>query len=206
MDPVQKLTEYFLKFPGIGRRQARRFVYHLLSKDQKYLSGFADLIAEIKKEILECSSCHRFFSSKIPKGELCDICKDETTDTGTIMVVEKDFDLESVRKSGAYSGRYFVLGGTVPFLDKNPNEFIRAKALSGEIEKSGKAKTLKEIILALSANPEGEHTVLYVKKILEPLAEKYHFKISVLGRGLSTGTELEYSDSDTLRNAFKNRG
>ena len=206
MDPIQKLTEYFLKFPGIGRRQARRFVYHLLSKDQKYLSGFSDLIAEIKKDISECSSCHRFFSSKTPLGKLCDICKDTTTDTETIMVVEKDFDLENVRKSGAYSGRYFVLGGTLPFLDKNPNESIRAKALFDEVEKGGKAKILKEVVLALSANPEGEHTALYVKKILEPLAEKYQFKISVLGRGLSTGTELEYSDSDTLKNAFKNRG
>ena len=89
------------------------------------------------------------------------------------------------------------------------------KALYDEVEKGltasnaqagGKAKILKEVVLALSANPEGEHTALYVKKILEPLAEKYQFKISVLGRGLSTGTELEYSDSDTLKNAFKNRG
>ena len=206
MNSIEKLTNYFLKFPGIGRRQARRFVYHLLSKDQKYLSGFSDLIAEIKKDISECSSCHRFFSSKTAPEKLCDICKDTTTDTETIMVVEKDFDLENVRKSGAYSGRYFVLGGTLPFLDKNPNESIRAKALFDEVEKGGKAKILKEVILALSANPEGEHTALYVKKILEPLAEKYQFKISVLGRGLSTGTELEYSDSDTLKNAFKNRG
>jgi len=206
MNSIEKLTNYFLKFPGIGRRQARRFVYHLLSKDQKYLSGFSDLIAEIKKDISECSSCHRFFSSKTAPEKLCDICKDTTTDTETIMVVEKDFDLENVRKSGAYSGRYFVLGGTLPFLDKNPNESIRAKALFDEVEKGGKAKILKEVVLALSANPEGEHTALYVKKILEPLAEKYQFKISVLGRGLSTGTELEYSDSDTLKNAFKNRG
>ncbi len=206
MDSIQKLTEYFLKFPGIGRRQARRFVFHLLSKDQKYLSGFADLIAEIKKEILECSSCHRFFSSKIPEGGLCDICKDPSTDTTTIMVVEKDIDLENVRKSGAYHGRYFVLGGILPFLDKNPNESIRAKALFAEVEKGVKAKTLKEVIFALSANPEGEHTELYLKKILEPLAEKNQLKLSVLGRGLSTGTELEYSDSDTLKNAFKNRG
>jgi len=206
MNSIEKLTNYFLKFPGIGRRQARRFVYHLLSKDQKYLSGFSDLIAEIKKDISECSSCHRFFASKTAPEKLCDICKDTTTDTETIMVVEKDFDLENVRKSGAYSGRYFVLGGTLPFLDKNPNESIRAKALFDEVEKGGKAKILKEVVLALSANPEGEHTALYVKKILEPLAEKYQFKISVLGRGLSTGTELEYSDSDTLKNAFKNRG
>lgn len=205
MDQIEKLTTYFLKFPGIGRRQARRFVYHLLSKDQKYLSGFADLISEIKKEISECSSCHRFFSSKTSKGELCDICRDAATDTATIMVVEKDVDLENVQKSGAYHGKYFVLGGTVPFLDKNPHESIRAKALVDEVEKDCKATTLKEVILALSANPEGEHTTLYVKNILERFVEKYRLKISVLGRGLSTGTELEYSDSDTLKNAFKNR-
>lgn len=206
MDPVQKLTEYFLKFPGIGRRQARRFVYHLLSQDQKYLNSIAQSIIDIKKEIAECSSCHRFFSSPTIKGSLCDICSDPTTDTTTIMVVEKDFDLESIKKSGAFHGRYFVLGGTLPFLDKNPNDFIRSKLLVSEVEKVVKAKSLREIILALSANPEGEHTMLYIKKILEPLGSKHNFKISTLGRGLSTGTELEYSDSETLKSAFENRG
>jgi len=64
---------------------------------------------------------------------------------------------------------------------------------------------LKEIIFALSLNPEGENTLQYTKKILEPLAQKYGIKVTTLGRGLSTGTELEYSDSDTLQNALKNR-
>lgn len=206
MNSIEKLSSYFLKFPGIGARQARRFVYHLLTKDEKYLKELAGAIITIKKEVSECASCHRFFSPQGTKMVLCTICGDDHTDKTMMMVVEKDVDLENIHKSGAYHGRYFVLGGTLPFLDNNPNESIRAKSLFDEVEKSAKAKTLKEIILALSANPEGEHTTLYVKKILESLAEKNHVSISLLGRGLSTGTELEYSDSDTLKNALKNRG
>lgn len=206
MDPIGKLSSYFLKFPGIGARQARRFVYHLLTKDEKYLKELADSIITIKEDITECTSCHRFFSPHNAKINLCALCSDQHTDRSIMMIVEKDVDLENVRKSGAYQGRYFVLGGTLPFLNKDPNESIRARILFDEVEKSAKSGALKEVIVALSANPEGEHTTQYVTNILEPLARKHKLKITMLGRGLSTGTELEYSDSDTLKSALKNRG
>lgn len=206
MDSIEKLTAHFLKFPGIGRRQARRFAYHLLSKDQGSLHDLAQLIKGIKQEIAECASCHRFFAPGPGKNATCDVCRDPNADLTTLLLVEKDFDMENIRKSGAYSGRYFVLGGTLPLFDKNPNESIRVRMLFEESEKSAKAGTLKEIIIALSANPEGEHTTQYVAKVLEPLVQKYKIKTTTLGRGLSTGTELEYSDRDTLKNALKNRG
>jgi recombination protein RecR len=206
MDSIEKLTAHFLKFPGIGRRQARRFAYHLLSKDHGSLNDLANLIKGIKQEITECASCHCFFAPGSRKNVTCDVCRDPHVDPTTLLVVEKDFDMENIQKSGAYAGRYFVLGGTLPLFDKDPNESIRAKLLFEEAEKNAKTGTLKEIIIALSVNPEGEHTTQYVAKILEPLAKKYKIKVTTLGRGLSTGTELEYSDSDTLKNALKNRG
>jgi recombination protein RecR len=73
------------------------------------------------------------------------------------------------------------------------------------VQDRAKEGTLKEIVLAMSANVEGENTLAYLSKILAPLAEKYSLKISALGRGLSTGTELEYSDADTFKNAIENR-
>ena len=121
------------------------------------------------------------------------------------MVVSNDIDLENIEKSGSFSGKYFVLGGTVPILDKSPRRKIRIDKLIAQVEKLAKKEELKEIILAMNFNPEGENTALFLKKELSPTIEKYNLKISSLGKGLSLGTELEYSDPETLKNAFENR-
>lgn len=97
-----------------------------------------------------------------------------------------------------------MLGGSVPILEKNPEKRIRQKELLEVVEKRSK-DGLKEIIIALNYNPEGENTLTYLSEILKPLADKNNLKISTLGRGLSTGTELEYSDTETIKNALKNR-
>ena len=89
-------------------------------------------------------------------------------------------------------------------MEKNPENRIRQKELVGIIKKKID-EGLREIIIALNYNPEGENTLTYLSQILRPLCEKHGVKISALGRGLSTGTELEYSDSDTIKNALKNR-
>ncbi len=120
------------------------------------------------------------------------------------MVVEKDSDLESVKKSRTYHGKYFILGGLVPIIEKNTKSKVRVEELKKKIEKSGK-DNLKEVILAFSLSPQGDHTDHYVRGELKPITEPLGIKISSLGRGLSTGTELEYSDNDTLKNALKNR-
>jgi recombination protein RecR len=121
------------------------------------------------------------------------------------MIVSRDIDLDNIEKGHVFSGKYFVLGGLIPILDKFPEKRIRLKELLAIVEKHA-TKGLKEIILGLDANSEGEYTSDYVKKELSPIAEKYGIKISELGRGLSTGTELEYSDPETIKNALKNRG
>ena len=120
------------------------------------------------------------------------------------MLVSHDVDFENIEKTHFYNGYYFILGGTVPILEKTPEKRIRQKDLIQSIEKKIK-DGLSEIIIALSYNPEGENTLSYLSQILKPLADKNKTKISTLGRGLSTGTELEYSDSDTIKNALKNR-
>jgi recombination protein RecR len=109
-----------------------------------------------------------------------------------------------VEKTKFFNGYYFILGGTVPILEKNPEKRIRQNELLSVVEKRIK-NGLKEIIIALSYNPEGENTLTYLRQILQTLTEKNNIRISTLGRGLSTGTELEYSDSDTIKNALKNR-
>jgi recombination protein RecR len=126
------------------------------------------------------------------------------------MIVARDSDLEAVEKSGVYNGLYFVLGGIVPILEKEPEKRVRLAELKKRVQglplyKNTRATLVQEIILSMSATPDGEHTAEVVKVFLEKNIKDSKVKITVLGKGLSTGTELEYSDTETLKNALKNR-
>ena len=203
MDTTEKLTEVFKEFPGIGERQAKRFVYFLMARNPSYAENLSKLILELKKEISQCSECFRFFVNKNNK-KVCEICSDPNIDSSVLMIIEKDSDLESVKKSKTYNGKYFILGGLVPIIEKNTATKIRINELIEKIKKDAK-NGLSEIILAFSSSPQGDHTDFYIRNQLKNLIEPSNIKISSLGRGLSTGTELEYSDNDTLKNALKNR-
>ena len=193
---VDRLIESFLKFPGIGPRQAKRFVYFLAGESKAYVDNLAKLILEVKSGMKQCESCYRYFESKNIEIDLCPVCSGASRDSSVIMVVEKDVDLENIERTGNFRGKYFVLGGLLS-LGGNETASVRLKQLFDKVQKEKPA----EIILATSATVEGENTNLYIERILEPLK----VKITRLGRGLSTGAELEYSDSDTIENALKNR-
>lgn len=202
-DPIEKLAKYFKEFPGIGERQAKRFVYFLLHKNPNYVKELADEIIFLKDIIHQCPSCYLFFQGDM--DQLCSVCKDPKTDKTSLLIIEKDADYENIKKSKNYSGMYFILGGLAPIVTKETPSFLRLKELLNTIENRAKNHQLKEIIIALSLNPQGEHTDMYLREKISPLEEKYKFKIVSLGRGLSTGTELEYSDGETIKNALKNR-
>ncbi len=204
MDSINKLSELFKEFPGIGPRQAKRFVYYLLSRNNGYLENLSKLVTELKREIKNCPSCFRFFPNDAAKSPLCSVCRDSNRDSSSLMIVARDVDFEAIEKSHSYSGFYFVLGGTVPILEKEPEKKIRVKELAARV-KARAAEGLKEIIIATSVNPEGENTHDFIVTLLSPIIKQSGIKLSGLGRGLSTGTELEYSDSDTIKNALKNR-
>lgn len=210
MDITEKLTEIFKEFPGIGERQAKRFVYFLMYKNSAYAENLCKLVFELKKEVMQCKECFRFFTPMFKGTEthtsgknvgICEICLN--ADPSTLMIVEKDSDLESVNKSKVYNGKYFILGGLVPIVEKNTKSKVRIEELKQKV--SSPKTVLGEIILAFSISPQGNHTDAYVREQLKDIAEKLNIKISSLGKGLSTGTELEYSDNDTLKNALKNR-
>jgi recombination protein RecR len=213
MDIIDKLTEIFKEFPGIGERQAKRFVYFLMSRSPSYTENLALLMKDLKKDIAQCSECFRFFIlQKNTPQSVCEICNNPNIDQNLLMVVEKDSDLESVKKSHVYNGKYFILGGLVPIVEKTTKSRIRIEELKQKIQKESEARpnmlglaSLKEIILAFSLSPQGDHTDQYVREQIKDLTDKLDIKISSLGRGLSTGTELEYSDNETLKNALKNR-
>lgn len=199
MDSLQKLISYFREFPGIGPRQAERFAFFLLVKNNGYRESLAEEIISLKKNISLCKECFRFFSGS---NEACPICKDKTRDTSLLMIVAKDVDLNTIEKTKKYSGRYFVLGGHIPILDKDPEEKVRLKELIKYLERKS---TIKEIIFALSVNTEGEYTRNQIENAIKPMVQKNNITVSVLGRGLSTGTEIEYSDKETIASALEHR-
>ena len=203
MNPIDKLVKIFSEFPGIGPKQARRFVYFLITRSTGFIKDFEKNIEELRADIVSCGECRRYFI-KSGTQKLCPICSDEHRDKNILLVVSRDVDLENIEKSHGFAGTYFVLGGTVPILDKNPEQKIRLEDLLSQVSVKA-AHGLSEIILGLDANAEGEYTADLVKNSLAPILAKHGIKISELGRGLSTGSELEYSDPDTIKYALKNR-
>lgn len=201
MTIIEELTEYFRKFPGVGPRQASRFVYYLLRQSKENLNKLASLIPELADHVSTCSKCQRYFMKKQDE-EVCKVCSDPNRNKQKLIVISHDSDFESVERSGSFDGFYFILGGIIPILEKEPEKKIRLGQLKKRVSEMIPDQ-LEEVILALNANPEGDNTAYFIKNQLEK--EYSHLKITTLGRGLSTGTELEYSDSDTIKNALKNR-
>ncbi len=196
MDRIEELAQAFTRFPGIGPRQAKRFVFHLLSVAQSERLKLSELIGALGKDVHQCPECLRYATGS---SAVCNYCVDKSRDDSLLMLIEKDQDLAAVERAGTYKGRYFVLGGVLTLSGKGS---IREKELGKAIEKR-LAKGLKEIVLALSATSEGEHTADHLRELLASYRDKVHF--SELGRGLATGSELEYSDGETLRAALSNR-
>ncbi len=201
MNVIDELIQIFRKFPGVGPRQAERFVFHLLRQEKSDLHKISQLLPTLGDQMQKCELCQKFFLSE-KHGSVCKICSNPNRNKNILMIVARDVDLQSVEKSNTYDGEYFVLGGSVPILEKEPEKRIRLRKLLQILEKY---PDLKEIIIALNANPEGENTTEIVKKWVKEYIEKNDIKVSVLGRGLSTGTELEYSDGDTIKNALEGR-
>lgn len=197
MDHIDELASALARFPGIGPRQAKRFVFFLLATPTAERAKLAELIASLGKNVRQCPECLRFHNGS--SALVCNYCSDKTRDDTQLMLVEKDQDFAAVERAGTYRGRYFVLGGVLTLSGKGA---IREKELLKMVEKRLQ-NNLKEVVLALSATSEGEHTVDHIHTLLAPYRDR--LKISELGRGLATGSELEYSDPETLRAALSNR-
>lgn len=203
MNPIERLTQIFERFPGIGPRQARRFVGHLLQQTDAARRTLAEDIKKLGAEVRSCEKCFRWFAKVEPsQTKLCSVCGSAGRDGSLLCVVEKDADLEGVERGG-YKGLYFVLGGTIPLAVESGEKFVRMRELLKRAEAG--AGTLKEIVLGLSATTEGDHTRLILREKLLPLSENHNFRLSSLGRGLSTGSELEYADPETVASALNSR-
>lgn len=200
MDALERLSKLFERFPGIGPRQAQRFVQFLLRSSPAIRREIVESIRELGSDVHHCPSCQRYHTGK--KG-LCDICSSSSRDKALLAIVASDADLGALERSHTFKGLYFVVGGLLS-LASDRMSGLRVKELLDSLPKRIE-NGLKEAILAFPANPEGDATAI---RIREELAERYQgdtLIISTLGRGLSTGSELEYADPETLKNALENR-
>ena len=202
MTNLDKLISLFEKFPGVGARQARRFAFHVLTMAEVDTAELSKLIANLQASVVECQSCHRFFATS--NGDICSICSSANRDRTRLLVGERDSDVAAIERAGVYDGLYFVLGGTVPLLNKKDTGKLRGGALKATVQKRQSEQDLTEVILGFSVNPDGENTARFVESIIQEAVEA-DLTLSHLGRGLSTGSELEYADPDTIKNALQNR-
>ncbi len=197
-DPLDRLISIFEKFPGIGPRQAGRFVQYLLRSSPAARREFSDAVRELGGSVHQCISCMRYHSGD---AKLCSICSNVQRDTSSLAVVASDADLAALEASGTYRGLYFVLGGTIS-LASDKVSGLRIKQLLDSLP-ARLEKGLKEIILAFPANPEGDATSVRVREELGRGVPST--KVTSLGRGLSTGSELEYADPETIQAALESR-
>ena len=189
---IQKLIEQFSYLPGIGPKTAQRLAFYLLKKPQTDLEDFAQSLINAKKDLKTCSIC-----LNLSQQDPCLICSDNSRDQSTVCLVAENHDLESLERTGEYKGVYHILGGTL-----NPLEGIGPDNLNiNQILNRLKAGKVKEIILGLSPDLEGESTMIYLQQLFKPL----NLKITRLAKRLPSGSDIEYADEITLGSALKNR-
>ena len=198
MNPKFKhIVSLFRKLPGVGPRQAGRFVLALMDKPDSDLQEFGEAISNLKNNITLCQICHN-----LSENHICSICADGKRDATKIMVLEKVTDLESIERTGLYKGHYHILGGAVNPVDGIFPENLNLDSLEGRIAKLTSTDNQIEIIIGTNPNTAGETTAMYIRDMLE---NRSNIKITHLARGLASGSHLEYADEITLKNALEFR-
>jgi recombination protein RecR len=190
--PVAALINEFSKLPTVGPKTAARLVFHLLNRPRHEAQALAEAIVAVKDRVRFCSTC---FS--LTEEDPCSVCADERRDAHTVCVVAEAKDVYAVERTGAFKGRYHVLGGLISPMDGIGPSQLRVKEL---IERIGREDS-REIILATNPNAEGEATALYVSRLIHPLG----ITVTRLAYGLPIGGDLDYADEITLTKALEGR-
>jgi recombination protein RecR len=191
-DSITSLIAALSKLPGVGPRSAERIALHLVQTDSTAVKQLADAILLASERIQFCTTCGAL-TEKSP----CPICADSRRDGSLLCVVERAVDILSIEKAGTFRGRFHVLGGKISPLDGVEPEDLRI----ADLEKRLSGEPIKEIIIALSTDVEGDATSYYLAKRLA----RSGLKISRIAYGLPAGSGLEYADELTLSRALEGR-
>ncbi len=189
---LQNAVAEFSKLPGIGKKTALRLVLHLLKQDVNDVQHFSETIAKMREEIRFCQRC-----CNISDGDICSICANSMRNQRTICVVENIRDVIAIESTQQYSGTYHVLGGIISPLDGVGPDQLNIESLVGRIQK----EETEELIFALNPNIQGDTTIYYIQKKLQP----HSCRVTTIARGIAFGGELEYADEMTLARSIANR-
>lgn len=189
---LENAVNEFAKLPGIGKKTALRLVLHLLKEDIASSQHFSEVIAKMRSEIKFCQRCYN-----VADGDICSICSNSMRKQDVICVVENIRDVIAIESTQQYSGTYHVLGGIISPLDGIGPDQLNIESLIQRVQK----EKIQEIIFALSPNIQGDTTIFYIQKKMQPL----EVRITTIARGIAFGGELEYADELTLGRSIQNR-
>lgn len=189
---LEKLIDQFNKLPGIGKKTAYRLAFAVLEMEKEEVEKFASTMNEVKSKVKKCSVCGNF-----SEEETCSICQDNERDQNLICIVEDAKDVIAMERAGSYNGAYHVLHGKIAPLSGMGIEELNIKTLLQRLAE----REIREVILALNPDLEGETTALYISKLLK----NFDIKISKLASGIPMGGNLEYSDIATIARALEGR-
>lgn len=188
---ISKLIEEFSSLPGIGAKSAQRLAFHVLNMPEEQVEALSLAIINAKRNVKYCKCCYT-----LTDQDICPICKDESRDHKTIMVVENTRDLVAYEKTQKFEGVYHVLHGAIsPMLGIGPND-IKLKELMHRLEAD-----VDEVIIATNSSLEGETTAMYISKLIKPTG----IKVTRIASGVPVGGDLEYIDEVTLLRALEGR-
>ncbi len=188
--PIEKLIAEFSHLPGVGRKTATRYAYHIINSDTQSVQQFASAMLEAKRLVKYCNVCGNF-----SENDICDVCA--KGDRKQVCVVAEPKDILALEKVRDFAGTYHVLHGLLSPMDGRTAEDIRIKELLARISND----QVTEVIMATPPTVEGEATAMYVSKLVKPLG----VKVTRIAQGVSMGTELEYVDEVTLSKALDER-
>ena len=189
---IEALNKAFCALPGVGRKTAQRFVYHLLERNRDGGFELAQALVDAMEHVKHCSSC-RTLSEK----NICNICANDVRDSSQLCIVETPTDIHAIEQSSVYKGKYFVLSGYL-----SPIDGIGAAELGlDELEQELRDQNVEEIILATNATVEGEVTAHYISN----MAKQFDVQITRIAHGIPVGGELEYADINTIAHALSGR-
>ncbi|MEM1400162.1 MAG: recombination mediator RecR [Pseudomonadota bacterium] len=191
-DDIERLIGLLGKLPGLGPRSGRRAILHLMQHRDDLMVPLASALDDAAKSIVECKIC-----GNLDTVQPCRICSDPTRDRRQICIVETVADLWALERSGAFSGTYHVLGGTLSALDGIGPDDLRIPRL---LQRAA-ASEVEEVILALGATVDGQTTAHYIAERLGPSETK----VTRLAHGVPLGGELDYMDDGTLTTALRGR-
>ena len=194
---VERLINELSKLPGIGRKSAVRLAFHLLNQSIDDLTDLSKAVIEVPMSIKECDICHNFMDKK---EEACSICLDYKRNRETLLIVSTVQDLMAIEELGYYQGVYHVLHGLISPLKGIGIEDIRLDSLIDRVKNNTE---IKEIILAVTPNTDGETTAIYLRNSINKLNQD--IKITQIAKGVPVGGEIEYVDKMTLIRAMENR-